>query len=638
MKKRRGVPKRRLTNLEKWFNDNGNRADVFLIDAKLEDLEEAISSFKDLQTQLELLDPDECDRLDSDEFVSRATVMKGNLKRVRADRGGEPSFNETGGGNSSTIIVDAYHDTSNIELDVFDGDYIQFPSFIDTFYALVHNNTNRTMTDLRRFNILKNHLGPNVMRSMQHYRMTSANYYTFLSALENRYGRPRMVFGKFISDLNNLPQAKDTAGLRTLSDGVVGIIKSLEAMATSEQIKEGLLIHLIRGKCDGETISRWEDKVAQSNELPKWDDFIKFLENRCTTLECSKYAETLVTSTPAKPLPASTPGVCKICTKKCANPESCSLFISWDPHQRHNRIKQLQICMKCLGDLPHEGLICKQSCSICQKPHHTLLHFPVKNTNLSQLDRSTTLLATALVSIKGGDGKYYSYRALLDSGSQISFISQRAYKQLALRAENVNLSVSGIHGHAKVYKKEVVLDLKSKTTEYQVKVPALINNRLDGCYPSSQIDIGDWNIPNHCELADPNFNIPRKVDIILSADVFYKTFSVGQVQMGPNKPWLHKTTLGWVAAGNVALPLSKLTPSNSLLASAVLVPELDWLKRFWEQEDLKRDNKLSQEEEHCERYFVQTVKRAENGRFIVRLPFKQAPEMLGDSRKIATSR
>lgn len=46
----------------------------------------------------------------------------------------------------------------------------------------------------------------------------------------------------------------------------------------------------------------------------------------------------------------------------------------------------------------------------------------------------------------------------------------------------------------------------------------------------------------------------------------------------------------------------------------------------------------SDEEENCERHYSETVTRSDEGRYVVRLPFKDDPHLLGDSRSMATRR
>ncbi|XP_072398228.1 uncharacterized protein [Diabrotica undecimpunctata] len=62
------------------------------------------------------------------------------------------------------------------------------------------------------------------------------------------------------------------------------------------------------------------------------------------------------------------------------------------------------------------------------------------------------------------------------------------------------------------------------------------------------------------------------------------------------------------------------------------------LAKFWELEECQSTKILSTEEQFCEEHFKENTRRNENGRFIVRLPLKQSPESLGESKVQAEQR
>lgn len=61
------------------------------------------------------------------------------------------------------------------------------------------------------------------------------------------------------------------------------------------------------------------------------------------------------------------------------------------------------------------------------------------------------------------------------------------------------------------------------------------------------------------------------------------------------------------------------------------------LKRFFSTEDVEDNTtKLSEEEQFCEQHYQETHKRDNEGRYVVKMPFKENEEpKLGESRKIA---
>jgi len=129
-------------------------------------------------------------------------------------------------------------------------------------------------------------------------------------------------------------------------------------------------------------------------------------------------------------------------------------------------------------------------------------------------------------------------------------------------------------------------------------------------------------------LADPHFNIPGQIDVLLGAEVSYSIFS-GQQYPLSDCAILHSTTLGWVLAGKTFLPSAHVNnepPShhpNINSALALLSTKSETLR---------------QEEAEVERHFLRTVCRDENGRFVVQLPLRQPIDDLGDSRCMAVQR
>jgi len=62
------------------------------------------------------------------------------------------------------------------------------------------------------------------------------------------------------------------------------------------------------------------------------------------------------------------------------------------------------------------------------------------------------------------------------------------------------------------------------------------------------------------------------------------------------------------------------------------------LAKFWEIEEIPADKPRSITEIECESHFVRTTTRSEDGRYIVRLPFRKTDVRLGESRTAALRR
>ena len=91
------------------------------------------------------------------------------------------------------------------------------------------------------------------------------------------------------------------------------------------------------------------------------------------------------------------------------------------------------------------------------------------------------------------------------------------------------------------------------------------------------------------------------------------------------------------------------TPENSRISSKRKISCLslisnenldNQLKQFWTLEECHSSRKIirSREEEECEEHFLKTVRRDNNGRFLVSIPLKGEISQLGNSRESAKRR
>lgn len=62
------------------------------------------------------------------------------------------------------------------------------------------------------------------------------------------------------------------------------------------------------------------------------------------------------------------------------------------------------------------------------------------------------------------------------------------------------------------------------------------------------------------------------------------------------------------------------------------------LELFWHIEKLRTTIHLSPDEKLCEEHFEKTTKRSEDDAFIVQIPFKKTPSILGESKNEAKKR
>ena len=76
--------------------------------------------------------------------------------------------------------------------------------------------------------------------------------------------------------------------------------------------------------------------------------------------------------------------------------------------------------------------------------------------------RNHVLLATAIVEVRNESGQYIPCRALLDSGSQSHFITERCVQRLRLPRTQTHTSVQGISNVNTAIKHSVSVHLRSR--------------------------------------------------------------------------------------------------------------------------------------------------------------------------------
>ncbi|XP_011882106.1 PREDICTED: uncharacterized protein LOC105569897, partial [Vollenhovia emeryi] len=150
---------------------------------------------------------------------------------------------------------------------------------------------------------------------------------------------------------------------------------------------------------------------------------------------------------------------------------------------------------------------------------------------------------------------------------------------------------------------------------------------------------GEYNLPHNLNLADPQFNVSSKIDILLGAEIFWELLCVGQVKSSPSHPTLQKTRFGWILAGRLSNSLDSERNIRSFHASISNDQFQEQLSWFWQIEDVGESAGYNKEENHCENHFLENVSRTPQGRYVVKLPLREPfPRNLGISRDIALRR
>nr|XP_029715748.1 uncharacterized protein LOC115259352 [Aedes albopictus] len=184
----------------------------------------------------------------------------------------------------------------------------------------------------------------------------------------------------------------------------------------------------------------------------------------------------------------------------------------------------------------------------------------------------------------------------------------------------------------------VTLSLASRFGDHRFTLDCLELPKLAVSLLNHHINVSRWQIPRNLPMADPQFNISQKIDIIIDAELFFSLLEHQQISLAAGCPLLQKTVLGYIVCGKISDPA--FDPPAVQTSHTCTDDLLDkQLERFWEIDNFNVGRSYIPDEQRCEAHFQQTVGRDTDGRYIVRLPLRaDMLPMLGDTYQLAFPR
>ena len=246
-------------------------------------------------------------------------------------------------------------------------------------------------------------------------------------------------------------------------------------------------------------------------------------------------------------------------------------------------------------------------------------------------------MATALVVLDSGYNRM-TVRALLDPAADESFISEHVAQALQLKRSPVTTSVTVVGGEtASPPRAEVAVTIKSLIdSNFSFNFSALVLKKLTNYLPSEQVNYHDWSHIQGLLLAGPEFHKPGCIDCILSAEI-WALAQLNGLQKGPYpSPVAQNTVFGWVLIG----PVTSSRGCQPIISCNVIQRDSslnELIQKFWEVEEPPMSTLLTPEEAECEARFLSKYQRDATEQFVLRMPFKQTPDLPG-SLEIAKSR
>ncbi|GFT07985.1 DUF1758 domain-containing protein [Trichonephila clavipes] len=307
----------------------------------------------------------------------------------------------------------------------------------------------------------------------------------------------------------------------------------------------------------------------------------------------------------------------------------------------------------------------KNSYSVCKKRHHTSLHIfeaiplPLSTTLANELkplpdmQGSTTpehsyTFSNCVRKIfysrlqwftsRGAENQLFPCKAILDSGSHLTFIRQRLANKLPLKKEKINASISGLGEITLRVKHKVNTVIQNKNGDFSTPLELLIIPYITTT-SIHRMDATKVNIPSNIDLADKDFGIPGEIDMLIGCELFFELLRPNKFRSPCEKWLLQETVFGYIVVGSFDKFEEKSYCGLAINAEINSDSLNKQLQAFWEIEKVDKSSiEHSLEEEICETQYQNTHYRTEEGRYVVQLPLKKDPYCLGNSRFLAEVR
>ena len=172
----------------------------------IEEASALLQILEDKQKEIKILDDEVANLLEDEEELQKhetegskflLTLRKMQAKLRNFVEKKEPDLDRVGPSQRNVGVK-----LPKIKIKIFDGEAMEWKSFLESFNATVHERTD--IGDIEKFTYLRGFLSGSALQAIDGMPLTNENYHDAKDLLEKRYGNPQLVVSSHMNALIKL--------------------------------------------------------------------------------------------------------------------------------------------------------------------------------------------------------------------------------------------------------------------------------------------------------------------------------------------------------------------------------------------------------------------------------------------------
>ena len=471
-----------------------------------------------------------------------------------------------------------------IELEPFDGNPLNYHSFMAVFDEVVHNVACDAKVKLTRLLQFTKDKAKEAIKSCILLK-GDEGYLQAREILHDRFGNDHLVTERIVHDLRQGKQVKSPDDLRRLADELNNCQKTLSQMGHLSEVDNQPVILVIVSRLQTYLQIRWKRHAMEIKRAkqcyPGFEELVKFVGREADeatdpvygriggkSSDAAKYkssqsstvkTSTSFTSNTSQPATKWKRPPCVLCAED-HNLLYCDVFKSKNPVDRLKLVTDNGLCETCLMS-NHKTSECRKqyTCTVpgCGKRHSKFIHISQQSSDSSSSSNSvsnnvskvasaaTTVCSDVFLPIVSAVvNNEVDACILLDTASSSSFCSSRLVHSLGIKGRDVKYMLSTLNGTEEKISTVVDFDIRSYDGSSSLRMSnVLVVDMIP--LPSC-----DMNVRMYPHLADLSI-VPscQHADILIGQDFAEALIPLEVRQGGKGEPFAVRTMFGWSING-----------------------------------------------------------------------------------------